>query len=597
LGLYVFFAFLSGISALVYQVVWTRLVALLLGSQIEAISIVLVAFFGGLALGSRILGAAADRTRRPLRLFGGLEAGAGALAIASPFLLGWIGAVSLPHLPASFRLIGAAALLFPIPFLLGGTSPALTRCAVREVARSASGAGWIVGANTGGAVLGVAIAVGLIPAAGLRASLLGAGGVACLVGLLALTLARPVSSEPNRDPAPPTPVPGLVLAAASLAGMATLGLEVLAARAAALLLGSSLYAWGLVLALLLAGLAIGTGFFGGRAARSGNPALDLGLVELGAAVTLALGLTWLVPDASLPARGLTPRTLFTISACIFPPALLAGGAFPFFVRLGVRQLAALGRAFGTVSAVNTAGGIAGALLAPFLILPWLGLHGGLLACAALNALLAAVFLFRSSALPRDRWVRALGAVLLVLVVASPALRPAAPSPKRRVLHLDHGRQASVAVVRAGGLRELIVDGDPEAATGGDALETEELLGVLPLLLHPAPRRFLEVGLGSGITLATAARFPLDPPPGSENPDSPWRRPGLPGAAPGPLRRDRGQHAPPLVDRRHGPLFARILPARRDGAAPGGDGRPVDPALPHRRRSPGGDLPDLLSRLP
>jgi spermidine synthase/tetratricopeptide (TPR) repeat protein len=231
-------------------------------------------------------------------------------------------------------------------------------------------------------------------------------------------------------------------------------------------------------------------------------------VELGAAVTLALGLTWFVPDLSLPARGLTPRTLLTVSACVLPPAFLAGGAFPFFVRLGVRQLASLGKAFGTVSAVNTAGGIAGTLLAPFLFLPWLGLLGGLLACLSLNALLAAVFLFRSADLPRDRWARALPALGLVLVIALPALRATPQSPKRRVIHLDHGRQASVAVVRTAGRRELIVDGDPEAATGGDALETEELLGVLPLLLHPDPQRFLEVGLGSGITLGTAARFPL-----------------------------------------------------------------------------------------
>ena len=60
-------AFLSGIPALVYEVVFTRQVALVVGSQAEAISAVLVAFFGGLALGARLLGARADRSPRPLR--------------------------------------------------------------------------------------------------------------------------------------------------------------------------------------------------------------------------------------------------------------------------------------------------------------------------------------------------------------------------------------------------------------------------------------------------------------------------------------------------------------------------------------------------
>ena len=72
----VLLAFLSGIPALVYQVVWTRQVGLIAGGQIEAISIVLVAFFGGLALGNRLLGPVSDRSTSPLRLYAGLEIGA-----------------------------------------------------------------------------------------------------------------------------------------------------------------------------------------------------------------------------------------------------------------------------------------------------------------------------------------------------------------------------------------------------------------------------------------------------------------------------------------------------------------------------------------
>ena len=70
-------AFASGIPALVYQVAWTREVGLIAGSQIEAISWVLVAFFGGLAAGARVLGGVADRSRVPLRTFAALEIGAG----------------------------------------------------------------------------------------------------------------------------------------------------------------------------------------------------------------------------------------------------------------------------------------------------------------------------------------------------------------------------------------------------------------------------------------------------------------------------------------------------------------------------------------
>ena len=78
-----------------------------------------------------------------------------------------------------------------------------------------------------------------------------------------------------------------------------------------------------------------------------------------------------------------------------------------------------------------------------------------------------------------------------------------------VLFVSEGRQATAVVTSSWGNRTLIVDGDPEAAATGNARKTEELLAVLPLILHPSPERYLEIGLGSGITLGTASRFELD----------------------------------------------------------------------------------------
>jgi Flp pilus assembly protein TadD len=107
---------------------------------------------------------------------------------------------------------------------------------------------------------------------------------------------------------------------------------------------------------------------------------------------------------------------------------------------------------------------------------------------------------------RLRRVVAVGAVAVALA----PLRTAAPAPQDgRLLYVAHGRQATAAVVRTEGRRELYVDGDPEASTGGSARRTEEWLAVLPVLLHPEPRRFLELGLGSGITLGTALRLPYE----------------------------------------------------------------------------------------
>lgn len=509
-------AFLSGIPALVYQVGWTRAVALAVGGEVEAISAVLVAFFGGLALGSRVLGQAVDRARSPLRWYASFEAGAAVLALISPLLLGALGREPLVGLGQGWRLALVGVVLLPPSFLLGGTQPALLRAAVATPADAARGAGRIVGWNTGGAVVGALAGVGLIPLLGLSPALWTAAALALVVATVAAALARGAGRAERLPPAglhrPPwTPLPAWVLAAAALAGAATLAFEVLVARAAALRLGTSLVAWGAVLALTLVALALGNLMAATRAGRTRRPALWLGALEVGAGTAALLGLAAVAPSVSEPASGLAPVSLARVAAGVLPAMLLAGAAFPFFVRLGVDRAAAessatagVGEVFGAVAAANTAGGMAGALLASFALLPGLGLAGAGLAVGAASGALGLALLAAGG--HRRRVLGAAAATALLVAAALPLLRPPPPPQDARILALRHGRQASAAVIRQAGRRDLYVDGELEASTAGDALLTERLLAVLPLALHPAPRRLLEVGLGSGITLGTAAAF-------------------------------------------------------------------------------------------
>ncbi len=481
--------------------------ALLAGSQLEAISAVLVAFFGGLALGARWLGPLADRVASPLRLYAGLEVGAGLLAAAS---LAGLELLALAPIAGALGLAAAAAGIAPATLLLGGTLPALLAAAARRRPEEAPRlAGWLTGANTAGSVAGALLAALAIPRAGLRATLLGAALGSLAIGALAAAPARAPRSAREGGPGAARAGPGpALLAAAFAAGAATLGFEVLAARLAALRLGSSLYAWSAVLALFLAGLAAGNVAFARAAVRSARPLLALGWVEAAAAAAIALGAAQLATPPTAPAEGLTPAALASVAAGVLPAAVCLGGAFPLLVRLASGR-GGVARAFAGVAAANTAGGIAGALLAPFALLPALGPRGGALACAGVAALLAAGFLVAGSPRRAAAGLRAAGAGALALAAA--ALPPAGPpaASRARVLFVHHGRQATAVVTSLEGRRDLLVDGDPEASTAGEARRTEELLAILPLALHPAPRRFLELGLGSGITLGTAARFPLE----------------------------------------------------------------------------------------
>ncbi|MCP3903844.1 MAG: tetratricopeptide repeat protein [Planctomycetes bacterium] len=518
---YLALALVSGGIALVYEVAWTRAVALLIGSQVEAISAVLVAFFGGLAVGARVLGAVADRTRSPLALYGRLEVIAGVLAGVSPWVLGGMGALLIGRVPMPVVTAAVVAYLFVITFLLGGTLPALVRGAVREPAASARAAGWLVGINTVGAVAGVAVAAVSIPAVGLMVTSGTSGVAAVLLGGVALVMARGGRGGNDALPLPgslrsPTSarggeVSGVVLVVAALAGVATLGFEVLAARAAALILGSSLFAWALVLGLFLLGLAAGNLVIARRAGRTSSPCTDLGVIEVLAAVFLAAGIAWCVPSYTTGASGLTRVAVIAICAWALPTTLLMGAAFPLFVRLAVRRPETVGASFGAVSFANTGGGIVGAIVGPFLLLPHLGLGGALIACAAINGALGLALLAAGAPAGMSRLVRPLAGAAVGVGLGFGAFQLVAtppPSGSRLVARFD-GRQATAAVVHVAGRRDLIVDGDQEASTEGDARITEELLGTLPLIIHPEPRTFLEVGLGSGITLGTAARFPLE----------------------------------------------------------------------------------------
>src|SRR5882672_1434277 len=176
----------SGAAALIYEVMWTRLLTLQLGHTVAAASTVLAAFMGGLAAGAWIAGrtfisrddggAARDRPRTGLRTYAILEVIVAICALLLPFAL----AASAPALawayadgsaPVPFALVRVAIslALVGIPAAaMGATFPIAADWSSRE-GGDPSAAGRLYAVNTAGAALG-AIAAGffLIPALGLR---------------------------------------------------------------------------------------------------------------------------------------------------------------------------------------------------------------------------------------------------------------------------------------------------------------------------------------------------------------------------------------------------------------------------------------------
>ncbi len=555
--------FFSGALGLVYQILWLRKLILIFGSTVHAVSTVLTVFFGGLALGSWLFGRWIDRHEgEGLRWYGLLEAGVGLYAFATPFLFDAIQQLYIPVYRASglsptVLVIAAFACSFLILFvptvLLGGTFPVITRYIVRtSEARGATIAG-LYGLNTAGAMMGTLLVyyVGL-PGLGLSRTLLCAGVSSLGIGLLCLVFDRHLRSLSGGAPATaPQPSAALsaepspaamrwLLTAFALSGFSAMVYEVAWTRLLGLVLGSSIYAFCVMLATFLGGMALGSAR--ARQALAKRPATlqEFIMVEflLGMYGILSLPLFNSLPDLFVslwPTVGQTFPGLmalqFTLSALIMlVPTVLFGYLFPIVSDLVTSRFEAFGRRLGTAYALNTAGGIAGSFLAGFVLIPSFGLPWAVV-IAGLANLVAGGLLYSQSGEARAR--RLATAVALVAVWAWVAQSAVLPAWKRQVLvagsfmtparfqgasveaglgdtkliYYRDSYNTTVSVHQSGDNVFLKVGGKTDASNGID-MGTQVLSAHLPMLLHGDPKRVLVIGLGSGVTLGSVSRHPV-----------------------------------------------------------------------------------------
>jgi spermidine synthase len=278
--------FFSGISGLIYQVLWLRLLALIFGVTVWAASTVLASFMAGLALGSFVAGRLVDRAHHPLRWYGVAEVLIGLSALATPVALDGVEHlyVSLSRaLPDSLvlftllRFLLAFAVLMVPTTLMGATLPIVVKSSLLRTARLGERIGLLYATNTAGAVVGALLAgFYLLGSVGISTSFYLAATINVLVGGVAIvaSLIRPVPtfdtgfSAPDGVHASPTreaagdAIPDrsrrLVLLIFALSGFASLALEVIWFRVLVLFLDVSTYAFTIMLASVLSGIAAGS---------------------------------------------------------------------------------------------------------------------------------------------------------------------------------------------------------------------------------------------------------------------------------------------------------------------------------------------------
>jgi spermidine synthase len=529
--------FVSGLSALIYQVLWLRLLGLVFGVTTYAASTVWASFMAGLALGSLAAGRVADRVRRPLLWFGACELLIGVTALSTPLGLDALQQIYLrihPLLPASLEAMTLArfgiafALLIVPTALMGATLPLVIKSSAFRTTRLGERMALLYGMNTTGAIVG-ALAAGLylIPQRGIQGTFFVAAGLNLLVGLCALACGFSVITGDSRiddttadSPARLDPARArLVLAVFALSGFTALALEVVWTRVLTLFLRPTVYGFALMLSAILAGIAIGsyivTPFLDRR--RSWMAILAVLELAIGVATVLSFGfLTRMSAAATSAAPWLTKvmaewlvyPTVGSLLA-IFPTALLMGLAFPIGLRLwtagGDGRADTLASRIGTFYSLNVSAGILGAAATGFLLLPWLGSRSSLIALGGVSfaggLLLLAVSEWR-------RTTQTLVGLCASVVFAGCVAAANDPFAEflteryrgQRLLWREEGIEATSAVVVSGsGEVSLTVNGNHQASTGPVMTFVHRAIGHLPMMLHPEARDVLVIGLGGGAT--------------------------------------------------------------------------------------------------
>ena len=549
--------FFTNLLSLACQVIWLRKLAYLFGSTATVFSTVISVFLLGLALGALGMGRVADRSARPWRLLGLLQLGLGAWCLLSLpvfdlgrriFLAVFPG--DLAPLPAALGKLLVVLLTMILPTLaIGAVFPLSVRLYGRDLGLLGRDLSLVYGMDTLGAAVGALLAgFVLVPVLGLSASTWMLGLAAVALGLLILSLRGREDREARRpaEPVPQEDLPaesgtrpalGPVLAAFFLSGAAALLLETGWNRFFSLLNGTHVYSTSTVLAGFLTGIGVGSLLMGRWIGRLRDPFAAVAYLY----AALALGGMLVFRSEGLFTRAYFAFFRWTadyyafqlgtglvIALIVFLATLAMGANFPLVARLATRAAAERGTSAGRVFFVNTLGAVLGALLAELVVLPAWGFAGLMLATLAAYAVAAAVFLFLGSG-PR-RWVHAAvcAGLLAAAFLLSPAVTPfhtpvqalyyhglrdgsleayRQESAGLQTLEQTQGFYGQVAVVRSGQDLLLKNNGKTDASTAVRDNSTQLLLGHLPMLFHPNPRRVLTIGLGGGFTLRAVTHHP------------------------------------------------------------------------------------------
>jgi len=405
--------FISGVTALIYEVLWTRMIVKIIGNAPFAVSIILTVFMGGLGLGSLIAGGFIDRVNKPqtaVRIYGILELLIGLYALLLPVILSLVQpicAILYNQLYQSFAIytfltfvICLLVLITPV-ICMGATLPILCRFYVTRLSHIGTHSGRLYGVNTIGAAAGALLCgFWLINLLGVVGTLIVAVFLNGLIGFVCLLLAERISagrtvestseqrlSGGGAQYTPDVERGGSYVLAVSLfifavSGFCSMSYEVIWTKLLGLLVAPTTYSFTIVLVSFILGLALGSLFFGWLADKT-KDALGLLIFTQITGALCALAVSHFLGNSQLFFAKLICRfqhnfLLLNMSKAgalfvlMFVPTICFGAAFPLVARIYTRSIKSVGHSIGFAYAVNTAGAVSGSFCAGFILIPFFG---------------------------------------------------------------------------------------------------------------------------------------------------------------------------------------------------------------------------------
>jgi spermidine synthase len=530
-----FLFFISGISGLIYEIVWLRILSRVIGVTTYATAVTLAAFMLGLSLGSLIFGRLADKRNNQLLLYSILEGIIAILAFFTPLLFKL--SIELYRTLHTFwgdnslvlllsRILASFILLLIPATLMGGTLPLLTSYLVRKEGKFGKNFGLLYGLNTLGAVTGVLLA-GFI-----TIGFLGEQQTINIGVLLNLTVMvtgyliykkNRVQSYMEDDRSPGAPevnlqispyndrIRTLVLIAVTISGFTALSYEVIWSRQLILYLWTSTYAFSGMLAVFLTGIAVGSIVMNKYADNLKRPLVIFGMMEMAIGVISIFNLYLFLPlSYTMFTRVIAPIVI------VFPLTFLFGAIFPAALLCYVKSIGKSGTSTGLVYCFNTAGNVAGSLITGFILFSFLGSSNAVVLLGFVNLLVGFILIAaeeKGFQLFKIRYM----ALLLLAFILFWGIRDKDPflyAMERSVQHragsdciIPCNKEYAEATVTAALSRDrqtkiILLNGVGQTQ---ECIETK-LMAHLPILLCENPREMLVICFGIGTTVRSASRY-------------------------------------------------------------------------------------------